>query len=229
MTLAAQLMLVPLALFLPMAWRWGARSALIRLTAMLLVTWYGVSVWQAAAPATRSRVTGWAVLAVLALLVVRSPRRGGRGRGVPVGRGGSGAVVLRQGGGRVIGPRPFNAGGPPTVVVVADRVGRAGRGVGRRALRGQRRLEVVGGTAVRNVREGRAPWYRRPALGYLRVGAWLERQPWLRNQRQAEVLRDEVDGQPGLAGSWAPGEPPSAGWLADLERWRREQDRRGGG
>jgi hypothetical protein len=233
------LMLVPLSLWLPMAARWGWRSASIRLVALLLLTWYAASLWHAY-PQHQDRVVGWGVAIAVVVAVARTPRRGrgGRGgvaRGVLVRRGHGQPVVPRQGGGWVVGPRPFNAGGPPTVVVVADRGQRAVRGVAGRVGRGHRRLEVVGGTAVRNVREGRVPWRRRPALGYLRVGAWLEglwrtqreAERLRRNQRQFDKLRDDVDGQPGMAGSWAPGERQPE-WLEELEAWRREQDRRGG-
>lgn len=131
----------------------------------------------------------------------------------------------QRGGGMVVGPRPFNAGGPPTVVVVAQRGMRAGRGVARAVGRGRRRLEVVGGTAVGNVREGRVPWRVRPVLGYLTVGAWLERQPWLRNRRAVEDLHADVEGQPGSVGVWLPGERPRP-WLADVDELHRDVDRR---
>jgi hypothetical protein len=226
------LWMIPLLLWLPMAVRWGWRSASIRLVALLALTWYAVSLWQAY-PQHQDRVVGWGVAIAVVVAVTRTPRRArrGRGRGVATGtvvtRGRGQPVVPRQSNGWVVGPRPFNAGGPPTVVVVADRGRRAVRGVAGRVGRGHRRLEVVGGTAVRSVREGRVPWRRRPALAYLRMGAWLEGLWRVDRRTQIDGLRDDVDGQPGLAGSWAPGERQPE-WLGDLEAWRREQDRRDG-
>ena len=221
MQLAAMLMLVPLSLFLPMAFAWGPKSAGIRLAAMLVLTWYLVSLWKAY-PGMHDRVVGWAVAGFLVLLVGRRMSLlGGRRRGRSAGGGGGGPVVPRQGGGMVIGPRPFNAGGrrsaPPTVVVVADRGVRAARGVAGRVGRGSRRLEVVGGTAVRNLREGRPPWWReRAGRTYLWAGWTLERlraqqlarEPWRRNRRSVEDLYADVErGQPGpvwrrRAGRW---------------------------
>src|SRR5829696_7099568 len=198
-------MLLPFSLFLPMVFRWGFRSALIRLGLLVVLVWYGVGLWQAY-PSFHDKVLGWLVLAGVVVGVRPRFRRGGRGvaRGV-----GHAPVGPRRGGGMVVGPRPFDAGG--TVVAVAGRGGRAVRGVAGRLGRSTRRLEVVGGAAVANVAEGRVPWrYRAVLHAWITPMAWLERQPWLRNQRAVEELRDAVEGQPGTVGAWAPGERRSA-------------------
>lgn len=246
----AQVVLVGMLVWLPFAFvrglklgsfTRGVRSASLRLGFVLVVAFLVTVNWQAAAPATRHRLVGWLVLAVLVGLVARSPGRGGiignRGRGLVdrvVGRGRGGVVrsggrghaptVPRQGGGMVVGPRPFNAGGVTYVPVVAERGRRAVVGVGRRVGRGTRRLEVVGGTAYRNVREGRPPWRRRFTVRYLEAGAWLERQPWLRHRRQVDELYEDVErGQPGRVWRQRRGR-----WL-ETSRLRRDFDRDGRG
>lgn len=238
----AQWMLIPLCLFLPLALMWGPKRALIRLGFMLVVTFLAVANWEAASPATRSKITGVAVLVFLALLSARGSGRGGiignRGRGMvdrAVGRGrgrrGShGPVVPRHGGGSVIGPRPFNAGGVTYVPVAVDRGRRAVVGVGRRVGRGTRHLEAVGGRAVENLREGRPPWRTRIPMAWIRSGAWLETRLRQQRKRTVDELRadterlEDGDGPPEYVPSWLAGGRP--GWRTETDRLRRDVDRR---
>jgi hypothetical protein len=231
MRLAAQLMLLPFSLFLPMVFRWGFKSALIRLSLLLVGVWYGVGLWRSY-PEHHDTVVGWLVLAGVIVGVRPRFRRGGGGRAVVRDGGvGHGSVVPRRGGGMVVGPRPFDAGGTVTVV---ERGGRAVRGVAGRVGRGRRHLEVVGGTAVGNVAEGRLPWRSRAVIraglwAYVQPMAWLEttmrQRNRVRNGRAVDELRDAVEGQPGYAPTWVPGErrPP---WREAADQLHRDVDRR---
>lgn len=231
MNLAAQLILALLLLWVPLALVWGPRRVSLRLGLVLAAAFYANGLWQAY-PAAHATVVGWLVVAVVGLAVIRGRGRvgGTRGRAVSRGRGGvvgHGPVMPRRGGGTVVGPRPFDAGGTVTVV---ERGGRAVRGVAGRLGRGRRHLEVVGGTAVGNMAEDRLPWRSRVVVraglwAYVQPMAWLERQPWLRNRRAVEELRDAVEGQAGYAPTWVPGErrPP---WREAADELHRDVDRR---
>jgi hypothetical protein len=246
----AQLTLLAVLLWLPFAVvRWlklgsltrGAASASIRLGFLLVAVFLAKVNWDRTSPVTRSKITGALVLVVLAVLTARGSGRGGmiglRGRGAVDrvvgrgrGRGSRGAVVPRQGGGRVVGPRPYNAGGTsPTVVVVADRGVRAARGVARRVNRGSQRLEVVGGTAVRNLSEGRLPWRSRVGMTWINTGVWLETRLKQQRKRMVDERRQTVDE---LRGDFDRVPAPDV-WRRRRGRWlevarlRHDIDRRG--
>lgn len=242
----AQLVLMAMLLWLPFAavrglklgsLTRGAASASIRLGFLLVAVFLAKVNWDRADPVTRSKITGALVLVVLAVLTARGSGRGGmiglRGRGavdrgVARVRGSSRLVVPRQGGGRVVGPRPFNAGGVTYVPVAVDRGIRAARGVGRRVNRGSRRLEVVGGTAVRNVREGRLPWRTRIPMAWISSAAWLETRLKQHRKRTVRELHEDVgdgggSGVPGYVPSWVRAGQPEQ--LLEADRLRRDVDR----
>lgn len=240
----AQIVLAVVLLWLPFAFvrglklgslSRGVRSATIRFGFLLVVAYLAVANWEGASSATRSKIVGWAVLAGLAALTARGSGRGGiiglRGRNAvdrAVGRGRGGPVVPRHGGGRVVGPRPFNAGGVTYVPVAVDRGRRAVVGVGRRVGRGTRHLEAVGGRAVRNVREGRLPWRTQIPMAWIRSGAWLEMRLRQQRKRTVDELRADADGLedgdgfPDYVPSWA----ERGGWSTETDRLRRDVDRR---
>jgi hypothetical protein len=228
---------LPLCFALPMLFKWGLKSTAIRLLAMYGGIFVAVGWWDGN-PQWHDEIVGWGVLGGLALLVARGSGRGGmvglRGRGLVDrvvgrgrGRGSSGPVVPRQGGGRVVGPQPFNAGGVTYVPVAVDRGRRAVRGVAGRVGRGSRHLEAVGGTAVRNVAEGRLPWRSRVGMTWINTGVWLETRLAQARRRTVRELHEDVgdvgdSGVPGYVPSWVRAGQPEQ--LLEADRLRRDVD-----